>query len=242
MFRSFSHRALVFVVVIVASAPLVVGACGAVGDEPPPNGGGDATNDRAAANPFDTGSVVSGSVDGAAGTDGARQGDAVADTATLVPDAAADTAPLAPDAAADTGDASPGCSVGPRFVVLAPHTAFDFFAGGCARTQDGSGRVLDTMTGLTWMRLNYSAYPNFVSYSQTASYCAMRGMRLPTKDEALDLGAANDRCAIPCSFYTWTSTSDEPNKAWYVFSGGLSSSYSYNTNGGGSFGNVLCVQ
>jgi len=74
--------------------------------------------------------------------------------------------------------------------------------------------------------------------AQAAAYCAGRGMRLPTLDEALALSAGVDTCAFPCDWFTWTSSSSGPGLAWRA-----------NYLGGSAFENAatfsysaLCVQ
>jgi hypothetical protein len=76
---------------------------------------------------------------------------------------------------------------------------------------DGSGAVRDTQTGLTWLRQQGSLGKD---HRQATAYCASRGMRLPSYQEALAIagpgrdGAIDGRCkeAWPQVWWTWTSS------------------------------------
>ena len=84
------------------------------------------------------------------------------------------------------------CSNG-RYVIVDPGTGSA--SGSCPGSAcDGSGLVKDTSTGLTWARYTYyPGYPPGQTQTQAAAYCAGRGGRLPTKDEALAI-AGNNYC------------------------------------------------
>lgn len=109
------------------------------------------------------------------------------------------------------------CCVGPRFQVVDPGTS-----------ATGTGLVLDTTTGLTWMRTGCS---DGGYWATEKASCVTAGMRLPTKAEAQALAAGttttqatcdDQRCAFgQCNFeYQWdTWTSDEATpgtSAWRV--------------------------
>ncbi len=82
-------------------------------------------------------------------------------------------------------------------------------------TDDGSGLVRDTRTGLTWMRKPYSG--SGLTQEVSAGYCRSKGMRLPTKDEALGIAAGNrEPCAFPRGWWTWTSNPAGSGRAWVV--------------------------
>jgi hypothetical protein len=109
-----------------------------------------------------------------------------------------------------------------RYQVLVPGTGTA--SGTCPGSGcDGSGLVKDTTTDLTWARFPYyptSDYPvsGGQTQAQAAAYCAGRGGRLPTKDEALAIAGNNNYCraASPVEWGTWTSTSAGAGLAWYV--------------------------
>lgn len=86
---------------------------------------------------------------------------------------------------------------------------------------DPSGLVKDTSTGLTWMRLaHFSSAPDIQTQAQAASYCQGRGMRMPTKDEALGIAGSNYSSCAFCEWETWTSTPASSGKMWIVSSNG----------------------
>jgi hypothetical protein len=98
-----------------------------------------------------------------------------------------------------------GCGVGGRYNVVTPSSP--------ACLAEGTGIVIDNLTGLTWMAEEYQPPPDpengdvFQNLAQATAYCASRGMRVPTKDEALAVaGTSYDACAFPCGGGTWTST------------------------------------
>jgi len=88
-------------------------------------------------------------------------------------------------------------------------------SGSSGDAMDGSGLVRDTRTGLTWMRKSYRA--DRMTQAKSASYCQSKGMRLPTKDEALGIAGNNrEDCAFPTGWWTWTSTPAGSGRAWSV--------------------------
>jgi len=115
-------------------------------------------------------------------------------------------------------------------VVTAP-------SAGCS--SDGTGRLLDTSTGLTWMTHPYFPSSGGQNQAQAETYCSGLGMRLPTKDEALGIAGTNRQtCAFPCGWVTWTSSLAGPGLAWRVSNGGGSEQRDVGYN----VGTVLCVQ
>ncbi len=137
---------------------------------------------------------------------------------------------------AGAGDASnadaatpAGCAPGGRYEVQSAPTS------GCS--SDGTGRVRDTSTGLTWLAKRRS-YRGGQSRAHAESYCAGLGMRLPTRDEALALAGANrETCAFPCGWSTWTSSAAGTGLAWHISYSGVSSPLDVRYDGA-----VLCVQ
>jgi hypothetical protein len=80
-----------------------------------------------------------------------------------------------------------------------------------------AGLVRDNVTELVWMQ-NSVGGQQTSQQTQTlaAAYCTGRGMRLPTKDEALALAAAYAPCAFG-QWGTWTSTDvGTTGDAWVV--------------------------
>jgi chromosome segregation ATPase len=95
---------------------------------------------------------------------------------------------------------------GGRFVVLEKGAPGD----------DGTGLVVDATTGLVWARKSASGK----NHADAESYCKGRGMRLPTKSEALAITPRNE-CGWPADWYTWTSTEAAgPGRWWDVISVG----------------------
>jgi hypothetical protein len=139
------------------------------------------------------------------------------------------------DAAADSGALLCG-----RYQVLVPGTGSA--SGGCPGSRcDGSGLVKDTTTGLTWARFSYyPGYPPGQTQAQAAAYCAGRGGRLPTRDEALAI-AGNNFCqaAWPTGWYTWTSTSAGAGLAWGVYYDGVTDQSNVHGN---DYYYALCVR
>ena len=62
----------------------------------------------------------------------------------------------------------------------------------------------DNKTGLIWLRRSY--WPR--SQSRAAEFCKGREMRLPTKEEALDIADSNYDGAVFVEWSTWTSSLD----------------------------------
>ncbi len=81
--------------------------------------------------------------------------------------------------------------------------------------QSGSGLVLDTRTGLKWLRF---FTPEFHDLEAATRYCSRRGMRLPTKSEAVEIAGPGNYCkpAWPRGWATWTSTKAGDGFVWYV--------------------------
>lgn len=88
------------------------------------------------------------------------------------------------------------------YVVLEPGSGECGLDGG---GQDGSGLILDTRTGLTWMRNSYYP-PNGLTWEEANTFCTDRGMRLPAYSHAEGIaGSQKDECAFPCGWDAWTA-------------------------------------
>jgi hypothetical protein len=138
-------------------------------------------------------------------------------------------------AGTDAANQMAACDAAMRFVVKDP---------GNGSRYGGSGQVLDLQTGLVWMRYPY--YPSQTGQNQTQamSYCSSLGMRLPTKEEATDIGMHEATCAWPTNWSTWTSTISG-GQAWIAFSNGSSIMADPSTGiwgDGSDGGDVLCVR
>lgn len=138
-----------------------------------------------------------------------------------------------------SGDGTPGgdrpCA---RYQVIDAGTGTLADAG---PAMDGSGLVLDTTTGLTWLRnAYYPAFPPGQNWEQATSYCQGRGMRLPTKDEVLAIaGAQYCQSAWPARWGTWTSTPSSAGVAWTV---GLDGDARESYTDGALVASALCVR
>lgn len=89
------------------------------------------------------------------------------------------------------------CDAAKRFVVS---------DAGNGQRYGGSGQVLDTQTGLVWIRYPYYPAKTGQNQAQAMSYCTSLGARLPTQDEAVAIGMQEASCAWPTNWSTWTST------------------------------------
>lgn len=81
----------------------------------------------------------------------------------------------------------------------------------------GTGLVFDTKTNLHWLRFNRRGSPQSVAID----FCKEKGMRLPTKDEALEISKKSiedyiQEKAWPSGWSTRTSTSAGAGLAWSV--------------------------
>jgi hypothetical protein len=122
-------------------------------------------------------------------------------------------------------EATPAACPGGRFTVL----------GKGAPGDDGTGLVVDATTGLVWARTS----PGGKNHADAESYCKGRGMRLPTKAEALAITPRNE-CGWPEHWRTWTSTEAGPGRWWYVRDVG----YTFDYDGDGVYDGyfTLCVR
>lgn len=125
-----------------------------------------------------------------------------------VPEAAGKPAYSAEDARPENSDTvHQDCGRAERYQVI------DAGTGGSPH--DGSGLVRDQQTHLSWTRNDHQAAR--LTRAGAEGFCHSRGMRLPTKDEALGIsGPGNDKCAFPSSWYTWTSSDVKPGVVWSV--------------------------
>jgi hypothetical protein len=138
-----------------------------------------------------------------ASTDAASVVDASGRMDTGATDAASDAGPTDSRVAETEAAAAPTCGPPPnRFTLLSGADA---------------GLVRDNMTGLVWMNDSVGGQQTSEqTQSLAAAYCAGRGMRLPTEDEALALAAAYASCAFG-QWGTWTSTDvGTTGDAWVV--------------------------
>lgn len=106
------------------------------------------------------------------------------------------------------GPTGPVCTTAPRcgrYVVEDP---------GNGAANSGTGLVNDTTSGLRWLRFGS---PWFTGHEEAVAYCAGRGMRLPTREEALRITAGRF-CydAWPFDWRTWTSTAASEGRVWVV--------------------------
>ncbi len=107
---------------------------------------------------------------------------------------------------------------------------------GTGKSDSGTGLVRDTKTNLAWLRFTG---PNGLTQPQAASFCAGKGMRLPTKDEVLAIARESScKAAWPSGWATWTSTSDAAGLVWRVLESGAGGAFSPDV---GSLG-ALCVR
>ena len=85
------------------------------------------------------------------------------------------------------------------------------------------GLVRDNVTKLVWMQDSVGGGEPPQTQTLAATYCVGRNMRLPTKDEAVDLAAHYAACAFG-HWGTWTSTAAPASgDAWVVdYTGGTS--------------------
>jgi hypothetical protein len=145
---------------------------------------------------------------GDAEPDDARTHEAAPGTAAGA-DAAADATPV--DAPVDAGSASDdgAAEAAPRPTCGSPPARYTLLTGANA------GLVRDNATGLVWMAQSVGSGEPPQTQPDAAMYCAGRGLRLPTKDEALALAAAYAPCAFG-QWSTWTSTASSPGDAWVI--------------------------
>jgi len=119
----------------------------------------------------------------------------------------------AADGATDARDGLVGCEPGGRYTVLVG-------PGGCG---DGSGLVLDNATHLTWMttaHIHALGEPG-QTLARAGDYCASRGMRLPTTDEALGISSTNYAACAFCNWGTWTSSPAAGGGAVWALASGI---------------------
>jgi len=125
------------------------------------------------------------------------------DASSVTPKDAAADGPLGPtDSAADAPDApAPTCGPAPaRYTLL---------------TGADASLVRDNVTDLVWMNDSVGGGEPPQVQTAAATYCTNRGMRLPTKAEALALATAYASCAFG-QWSTWTSTTITGGDAWVV--------------------------
>jgi hypothetical protein len=88
---------------------------------------------------------------------------------------------------------------------------------GAGRIGSGTGLILDTATGLKWLRFDG---PGGRIHKETGAFCAAKGMRLPTKTEAVAIASHGREkwceAAWPKGWWTWTTTTAGEGRAWYV--------------------------
>lgn len=139
------------------------------------------------------------------------------------------------------GSLPQGCGPGLRYTVITPSTPDCTTA---TSINDGTGRVLDKTTGLTWASKSYEPSTG-LSQADANAYCASQGMRMPTQREALGIRATinggriefDQVCAFPCAWGTWTSSAAGDGIAWIVGWQGNSLTQRVDKHA-----SVLCVQ
>jgi hypothetical protein len=109
------------------------------------------------------------------------------------------------DAGEDAAEAAAAPTCGP------PPARYTLLTGASA------GLVQDNVTGLVWMNDSVGGeQTSEQTQSDAATYCAGRGMRLPTEAEAVALAANYASCAFG-QWSTWTSTAaGTGGDAWVV--------------------------
>jgi hypothetical protein len=100
------------------------------------------------------------------------------------------------------------------------------------------GLVRDNVTGLVWMSESHGAGEPPQTQPLARMYCESLGMRLPTRDEAIELAANDARCAF-ARWSTWTSTAGTvAGEAWVIdYTGGATMQVADNFPSA-----VLCVR
>jgi hypothetical protein len=205
--------ALVVAVLVGCSDPSEPSAGGSTVDA----GGAPTVTDAAAV--VDAGPVVvtDAAADAASATDAASTTDAAALDAGGASDAGR-VADAGADASADAGN---GLACG-RYRVSDPGTGTA--TGPCPGTGcDGSGLVEDGRGGLIWLRFTYLPANQRQTLAEANTYCASRGMRLPTLSQAQGIAGGTNTCnaAWPAGWQTWTSTTFGTSEAYVVDVGGL---------------------
>jgi len=122
------------------------------------------------------------------------------------------------DVAPPDGGPPPALKCG-RFEILE--------AGTPPPTDDGSGRVRDTVTKLVWTRNYFRAYtvPYSGTYKEAADACSKVGMRVPTRSELLkmlDAGYCDQAFNYGKTSFAWTSTKYNTDTWWCVLMSGTS--------------------
>jgi hypothetical protein len=220
----------------------------------PPDGGAAADaagGDDAATGPSSTdaagtfdASVVDAAADPGASADSAladaRPTDAASPVdAARVDAAATDAGPGPGDASVSDAAADAGGLLCSRYEVLDAGTGTPL--GACSGSQcNGSGLVADRRTGRTWARFTYFPTDGTgLTHAEAVTFCSRKGMRLPTKDEAVAI-ASGSYCAgaWPVGWGTKTSTFVDAGIYWTVTYLGVSSQSTMADIGSA----VLCVR
>jgi hypothetical protein len=135
----------------------------------------------------------------------------VADTGAVDDGSAPDTSTEpGNDAPVDVADQADGTADAAAIACGPPPARYTLLTGADA------GLVRDNVTMLVWMNDSHGAGEPPQTQSAAAAYCMGRGMRLPTKDEAVALAADYAACAFG-HWGTWTSTAAAAmGYAWVV--------------------------
>lgn len=124
----------------------------------------------------------------------------------------------------------------PRLVVLM--FGLLFTGGACwgcvASTWDNEYVWCPTDIGIEWTKYNCDSGK---TWQEATDFCEEKGLRLPTKEEALAIAESGSFCGFD-TWYTWTSTAAGSGQAWYVFNYGSA----YENDVGISYSYVLCVR
>ena len=104
--------------------------------------------------------------------------------------------------------------------------------------ESATGLVHDTETNLRWLRFGS---PYMRGHADALAYCQRKGMRLPTREEALKIGSGRFcREAWPLGWQTWTGCGDSSGRVWAVRYDGREWEKSVVDDGSGV--PVLCVE
>ena len=113
----------------------------------------------------------------------------------------------------------------------------------CARyTIVDNDLARDNKTGLVWLRESYfPGSPPGQTQAQAAEFCKGKGMRLPTKEESLEIAGSSCDATVFGDWSTWTSTSIRAGMMAIVANSGASAGLGVGLVGLGASA-TLCVR